>query len=227
MGDTLIELAPEAHQLEPHEQDEAFWAGAADDTRTLLSTSLLGLWTDTRDFRAGVYSDEGYASGGSTQGSSTTTGLEVFQQLGLLYSRGPVEMEVEPDSEHGWSCTNYVLVLNVHDDSLWVLWRKYIYYPETAIYTLAKDLWTSPYGVFPGRDDREDDPEAGTVICAKLAASWTALNPGENTVLSLTQVQGIPTESRPVPEPLLVTARRTAQGGIRRENDFRSRGRRC
>lgn len=178
------------------------------------------MWTSIQNFRAGQYSDEGYGSGDSTHPSSAQqehSRLEVFHQLGLLYARGHDKLPEDINSQEGWLNSNYVLVRNVHDDSLWVLWRKYVYYPDTNVYDLAKDIWPYPYAIFLGLDNE-------TVICAKLAESWTALDPGIDTRLRLQRVLQARSARSLIDEPVLVSALRTAEGGIRRENDFRSKG---
>ena len=116
----------------------------------------------------------------------------------------------------GWDPSNYVLIANVQDDSIWILWKKFILSHETAEYEQAKDVWPGPYAVFPGM------PVYESVICAKLANSWDDLNPNAN--LRLTKIARAPSARNKIKEPMLVSAMRTPQGGVRRHNDYRSMG---
>lgn len=219
VGDSIINFAPEPTHLEPHELDEY---PEVEDNRMAVSTSILGLYTDKKDYMKGIASSEGSDSS-SANSTPNTMDLGVFQQLGLLYSRGPDNMPSEPDDEGGWSCTNYVLVINVYDDSIWVLWRRYIYYPETNIYTLAKSIRNHPYAIFPGRKTG-DNEENRTIICAKIADNWTALEPGDDNILRFQQILGADSAQAADEDPLLVCVRRTAEGGLRGTNDFRDMG---
>ena len=216
MGSEVLQLAPESGQLEYHEEDED---SPSRDERPALDSVILGLWSQMQDFRNGNHSDEGYASGGPTQSTTTAIApLEAFLQLGLLYSRpeSSITKKTNLNSGSDWYSTNYVLVVNIHDDSIWVLWKKYILGQETAEYELAKDVWPGRYAMFPGM------PMDEAVIYARLADSWDDLNPSITTSLRLAMIVRAPSAQNEIEEPILVTARRTAQGGIRRDNDFRS-----
>lgn len=147
--------------------------------------------------------------------------LEAFCQLGLLYSRpvSSIGLGTDLDKEEGWDATNYVLVMNVHEYSIWLLWKKFILYIMTAEYELASDAWLGRYAVLPGMEDLDE-----TVIFVRLADNWNALNPDTTTDLRLTRIARAPSARHRFEEPTFVSARRTEQGGICREGDYRSKG---
>jgi len=211
VGQTLIKLAPEPYQLDTHSLDQES-EGIVDDNRASVSCSILGLWSDSSSLRRGQYSDEGYASDDTLE-KPVQRSLEGFQQLGLLYWQ-------RLGSQEDFQPSNYVLVTSVYDDSIWVIWRKFIMDQNTAEEDLAKEVWQGDYAVFPGMTAEEGERE--TVIYAKLADNWDSLRPSPDTALGLTRINHAPSSRNPNPEPTLVRAVRTVQGGIRRLNDFRS-----
>jgi len=112
--------------------------------------------------------------------------------------------------------SNYVLVQNVYDDSIWVLWRKYRFYIDSADVGLAKDmLGPSAYAMFPGTEDLEE-----TIIYAKIADHWDML--ASDTPLEFSRVCRAPSAGNRIEEPLVVWVVRTKEGGLRRLNDFRT-----
>ena len=102
---------------------------------------------------------------------------------------------------------------NVYDDSLWVLWRKYIKNTETNEKLLAKNHFPAPYAIFPGTPSEQGEREP--IIYARIADNWGSLR--ADTCLRFDKVLRAVGNQ----EPILVLARRTAEGGIRRTNDFR------
>ncbi|KAL6714228.1 hypothetical protein ACLMJK_007651 [Lecanora helva] len=186
------------------------------DTRASVSVSVLGLWQDYASYRRGDRSDEGYYSESSestlVHPQGFPKGLEVFQNLGLLFAK-------DMNKPGKFAETNYVLVASVYDDSLWVIWRKYI--KDDGQRLLAKDYWPGAYCAFPGIDP--EGFEVGTVMYAKIADNWDSLNPSATTTLRFRQITHAPSKRNQLAsEPNFVAAVRTPQGGIRRQNDFRS-----
>ena len=212
VGQTVIQLLPEPLQLHPYEQPED---GPNDirDLRPFVPTCVLGVWSDSVSFRRGQYSDDYGSDDLRAEPVRASGSLEVFQQLGLLYSK-------KFGSQDEFRATNYVLVTEVYDDSIWVVWRKYIMDQNTAERDLAKDVWQGDYAVFPGMATGEGERE--TIIYAKVAQNWNSLQPSPDTTLGFSKIRYAPSVRNPFPEPTLVLAKRTDQGGIRRENDFRS-----
>ncbi len=200
---TLLKLSAEPYVLEPHELevDELL---QINDERLAMPTAIVGIWSTKGSYRNSHYSDEGCPSSDATQRLPTpVAALEVFHQLGLLHSY----------ENSLWQKTNYALVRNVYDDSIWVIWRKYILRPDTADHDLAKDVWNKEYAVFPGM-------EGERAIFARIADNWDWLRP--DTDLRSSRIFRAPSHRNQVEEPLLVSASRTKEGGIRRQNDFRA-----
>ena len=186
----------------------------------MLDPSILGLWTDQDAFCEGIYPDEENQSGKPIHRTPPAQApLEVFHQIGLLYSRSSssVTPHTDLDDEDGWNTSNYVLIVNGYDNSIWVLWRKFVFYPESADYGLAKDIWLGEYAVFPGLEGTWE-----SVIFARLADNWQSLEPEGYASLRLTHIRRAPSARDQGEEHPISSARRIAQGAIRRENDFRS-----
>ena len=61
VGDSLIQLIPEPHQLKPHNLIEDL-APDIDIRRSAVSVSVLGLWHNDASYRAGQHSDEDFVS---------------------------------------------------------------------------------------------------------------------------------------------------------------------
>lgn len=217
VGSEVLQLCAEPSQLESHPQDELI---DVNDGRATLDSVILGLWDQLQDCLNGKHSNEGSATEDHPSQSTIAAQapLETFLQLGLLYSRPDSSITAKTDlnRESGWDSTNYVLVANTQDDSIWVLWKKFILSHETAEYELAKDVWPYGYAVFPGM------PVDETVIYARLADRWDDLNPSAD--LHLARIVRAPSARNGVEETMLVSAMRTPQGGIRRYNDFRAIG---
>lgn len=174
IGDTCIKFSALPEILEPHEQEmvEPHDQGDVDvgtqDPRPHVDGSVLGLWSDHKSLPAGRHSDEGYGSSGSIHRVPTQEApLEAFQQIGLLYSCKISSAGADPMTYEGWTESNYVLVINIQDDSIWVIWRKFVLDPNTGTYGLAKEIWRGPYAIFP---DMEEEGE--TIIYAKVADNW-------------------------------------------------------
>ena len=238
IGDVAFQLCPEPGQLSAipfaEKEDDI-------DDRTLVADSILGVYTSSSTRRQG-FSGEGeeQISGGSTiDTSSTSTSrrsdpthstrastvgspsrhsatatqprrVEVFQQLGLLYSRNKAHLGDHRKAE-GWDATQYVLVVNVEDDSVWVVCKQFIMDEHTAEYISAREKFPA-YASFPGIGE----DQGNRVVLARLADNWTSLNPDVHTKLNLRMCTYYASNK---PEPVLVYARRTAQGGIRRTRD--------
>ena len=188
----------------------------------MLGHSALGLWGDQEAFRRGIHSDEGSQSGEPTYRTPAAQApLEVFRQIGLLYSSSSSSMSphTDLDGEEGWRASNYVLVVNIYDRSIWVLWRNFVHYLDSCEHGLAKQICPGEYAVFPGMEGVGE-----SVISARLADSWESLDPGPHTTLRLKRVYPEHSAGYQMEEPALSSARWTAQGGIRRENDFRAMG---
>ena len=144
----------------------------------------------------------------------------MFQQLGAIF-------EKQADSPEEFRDSNYVLVTSVYDDSIWVLWRKYVTDGESRQPLLAKDWWAGSngymgrygYAEFPGMLTMEGERES--VIYAKIANSWDSLQ--ADIELRFENLYRVSSKGNGWdPEPVLVLANRTLEGGIRRQNDFRS-----
>ena len=200
---TLLQLAREPGQLDPYGRGDG--DDTIDDRRMMLGHSALGLWSDQKAFRRGIHSDKGSQSGEPTYRTPAVQApLEVFHQIGLLYSSSSSSMSLHTDldGEEGWRASIYVLVVNVYDRSIWVLWRKFVHYPDSCEHGLAKQTWLGEYAVFPGMEGVGE-----SVISARLADSWESLDPGPHTSLRLKRVY---------PEH--------SAGVVRRENDSRAMG---
>jgi len=119
----------------------------------------------------GTQSHEGCSSEEATQRESVPQApLEVFHQLGGVEFLSPSE-STESNKQQLWENSNHVLVQNVYDDSICVLWRKHRFYLDSADVGLAKDmLGPSAYAMFPETEDLEE-----TIIYAKIADYWDML----------------------------------------------------
>lgn len=99
---------------------------------------------------------------------------------------------------------NFVLVQNVYDDTLWVIWEKYVYSAATSDSVLSKGI-VEPYQY--GRFPRMEDLDA-KVLYAKLADTWDTL--GFDAHLSLERIYRVPDVGRGgVGEPVVTYAVRT------------------
>ena len=221
VGRNSVILIPEPAQLHQHDMSDEIY-GSVQDSRPSVSPSILGIWNDWSSFEVGQHPDVSKVS--KSDGSDHTTtepprpscssgSLEVFQQLGLLYWE-------DIGSKSGLKPSNYILVTNVYDDSIWVIWRKYIKDQNTAEEDLAKDVWQDEYAMFPGMPTEEGLKE--TIIYAMVAENWDSLEPPSDDALLFSHIFPAPPSGNPIEEPILVSACRTAQGGIRRLNDARS-----
>ena len=175
---TTIILHPEAFQLEIEEE---VGEQILDERNSI--TSLLGLYDDVTTLRQGRHSGEGFIGGTDDETARLEKEaiedqdgpLEVFQQLGLLYwkKKDASDVEIQP--------SNYVLVTNAYDDSIWIIWRKYFIEPVSCERLLAKEHWPSEFAVFPGMP--EEQGEVDTIACARVARNWTELDPSTDTRL--------------------------------------------
>ena len=143
--------------------------------------------------------------------------LECFHQLGgLEYCN--VDEAAESRIYDDWHKSNYVLVRNVDDDSIWVLWRKYRYAEGSADLVLAKDVFDADeYAVFPGMRGLEE-----TIIYAKIADHWNLLDASLD--LGFSRIFRASSSRNRVEEPVVVLVVRTKEGGLRRLNDYRIMG---
>ena len=194
VGETIIQLYAGDHHLSAHELPDDAW-GDVDENRAMASISVLGLWEDASQLRRGHQPDEGNASDGtSSSASATDTGsLEVFLQLGLLAYR-------EPGSKDDFESSNYVLVTSVYDDSIWVLWRKYILDENTLDMDLASDVWQGDYAVFPGTPTVDMVRE--TIIYARIADNWADLQPSAGKALRFSHIRHASSTCDSRPEPI-------------------------
>ena len=196
VGGTIIQLYAGDHHLDAHELPDDAW-GDVDENRAAVNISVLGLWEDASQLRRGHPSDEGHASDGTPSASTTDAGsLEVFQQLGLLAYR-------EPGSKDDFESSNYVLVTSVYDDSIWVLWRKYILDENTLDMDLTSDVvWQGNYAVFPGTPKVDGVRE--TIVYARLTDNWADLKPSAAKALKFSHIRHAPSTCDSRPEPILV-----------------------
>ena len=120
------------------------------DRRAMMPETIL--YDDTMSYVIGTQSDEGCSSEGATQRESVPQApLEVFHQLGRVEFLSPSE-STESNKQQLLEKSNYVLVQNVYDDSICVLWRKHRFYLDSADVGLAKDmLGPSAYATVLGR----------------------------------------------------------------------------
>lgn len=218
VGNTLIRLCAEPALLKPHElepEDPDLVDDRSADRRAVVAPTVLGLYGDTMAYHVGRRSDEGCSSKGTIQPEPVPQApLEVLHQLGGIEFLSPSE-STESNKQQQWQKSNYVLVQNVYDDSIWVLWRKYRFYIDDADVGLAKDIWTpSPYAMFPGLENLDE-----TIIYAKIADHWDMLD--YEAPLKFSRVCRAPSAQNRIEEPLVVSAVRTKEGGLRRSNDFR------
>lgn len=166
---TRIRLCPEPNILSFDEMEDD---DPSTDARMTLPEIILGIYADKASYRAGKLSEEGYSSEEMTRRTPASQApLECFHQLGgLEYCN--VDEAAESRICDDWHKSNYVLVRNVYDDSIWVLWRKYRYAEGSADLVLAKDVFDADeYAVFPGMRGLEE-----TIIYAKIADHWNLLD---------------------------------------------------
>lgn len=196
-GSHFLQFVPDGDILDP---DEEFLEESLTDDREELTPMVLGMWPTKEKFLAGR----------KIQGRRTNSvaPLEVFLQLGKLYAREEFPKGGIAASEM-WYETNFVLVMNLEDDSLWVIRKKFITYEWTWVKELASRTDWVEWDKFPGIPGRP-------VVFGRLASSFDALEPGNETMY-LSYVQEFPEDGQ---EPVLVSARRTEDGGIRRTNDY-------
>lgn len=123
--DTHIALLPAPARLDMHPAPEHH--AILPDYRThIADNSILGFWDTPTDFRRGEHSDEGLFEAQPEihtvprPSSASTVNLEVVQQLGIICWKKVRHGQVNEDK---FQSSNYVLVANVYDDSLWVIWK--------------------------------------------------------------------------------------------------------
>ena len=221
---THITMAPDPGQLDVHLVPTPEDLGKAPDYRAPVSDTILGLWETPNAHRVGHHSDEGYGSGDSGPRPvpwKDQNHLEVFQQLGLLCYKKDV---INQTNTRKPEASNYVLVKNIYDNSIWVIWNSRPMNSDSGLREPAIDVprLRHNYAIFPGTEG----DMAFRILYGKLADNWTQI-PGKGQAIPAFQHVRYRTLSRtpdqtPDPEPVLVSARRTPQGGIRREGDLRS-----
>ena len=197
-GSHILQFIPDGDILNP---DYEFLEEGCFDVREEVTTMVLGMYHTREEFIIGRYLDEGR--------TGPVAPLEVFLQLGKIYA-----CEVTPKRKTSefemWYETNYVLIMNLEDDSIWVIRKKYMMDEQTSRLELASQVEPDEWDKFPGFDDTP-------VVFGRLAASFDSLEAGVETELHLSYVQKPRDYCR---EPVLVLARRTPDGGIRRTNDY-------
>ena len=114
--------------------------------------------------------------------------LEVFHQLGGIETRRPHDRE--------WHESNYVLVRNVYDDTIWVIWRNFIFLEGSADLFLSKDV-LSKYALFPGMEASGE-----TIFYAKIADGWDMM--GEQANLRFSRIYRARSSRNQVEEPVVV-----------------------
>lgn len=201
MNNTALRLriGSQSLVLDPVEEDDD-----SGDVRLAMRTNILGCYSDKAAYRAGKKSDSGYSSGEPTRRQAASQApLELFHQLGLIEYRPSGSTSTEQGS---WLESNYVLIRNVYDDALWVLWRKYRIDEGSPDPHLSKEVFgRGRYAVFPGQERLDE-----SVIYGKLAEDWDAL--GANVDLRLKLVVRAPSARWPEEH----------EGGLRRINDYRT-----
>ncbi|KAL8727260.1 MAG: hypothetical protein Q9181_005773 [Wetmoreana brouardii] len=185
------------------------------DGREMMPESILGLYNDTASYHAGGHLDEGYFSDEQTSikpKAMSTAPLEIFHQLGSIEYLRPGDAQKSNDPE-AWLKSNYALLRNVEDGSIYVLWRKIIF--REGKHYLAKDIVSAQdYAVFPETEHWHE-----TIIYAKIAKRWDDLAP--NLPLQFSYRRHAPSPRGPAEEPRLVIAARANEGGLRRVCGFR------
>lgn len=177
------------------------------DNRLKVYETIFGVWKDAASRRAGNHSDEGYVSEGTIIIHQPAP-LEVFCEIGTLYFREEKPLkDVTNTSHRRWLPANYVLVINIDDDSIWIIWNKSIMDGE-GDYRAAKPDY-QPWSL-PGC------PES-LIYIAKLADGFEEL--GDQKHLSFRSVL-------PSSHFEIVPACYANGGGLRRLNDWRSKGKR-
>ncbi|KAL8686278.1 MAG: hypothetical protein Q9218_007217, partial [Villophora microphyllina] len=173
LKDTFLMLVPDTRVLLGELQtDEAPF-----DTRSDQPESILGLYEDTASSRIGVP----YYGSNSTRHlcprlkPGETAPLEIFLQLGeIQYTKPMIDNTKHFSSDDNeWQKSNYVLVQNLADMSLWVLWKKFMHDAGTGDFEPAQFAWGrsncwDAYAEFPGTKATE----IGVVIYAKIADHW-------------------------------------------------------
>lgn len=197
-GSHVLQFVPNGDVLNP---DDEFSAEGSLDIREAVTTMVLGMYHTREEFIIERYFDI------ETSRTGPVAPLDVFLQLGKIYA---CEATPNPKSQT-WYETNYVLIMNLEDDSIWVIRKKYILLEQTGKLELASRADCDQWDKFPGFDYKP-------VVFGRLAASFDCLEAGEETLLHLSNVESTRADGR---EPILVLARRTPDGGIRRTNDYR------
>lgn len=205
VNNTLLRLSAGPSLLEPHDLGHQL----VSDERPFVELTVLGLYEDLASYSHGSHVDEGYFSEDTSPVEpNPSLRLEIFHQLGLVEYREPNARGPE-----AWCKSNYALVQNTDDHSIWVLWRKYIFLEGAMDQSLAKDVMPSEeYAVFPGTSYWKQK-----IIYAKLAEHSL----GPDITLDMTHIYPDPSAEGPAEEPFVVAVRRTKEGGLRRSNDFR------
>lgn len=181
------------------------------ESRYPVSDIVLGVWFTSDERFAGKEDDECIFVM-----DDIVPQLEVFLQLGAI-----LIAETEHQGYQDWKPSRYELVVNLEDESLWVLRKPFISILDAVNKNFASEKttevkWNSldePGGI---KDER--------VVFGRLGF-WNSLfnkkSPTSPNLLSLTHVHS----KRPGhDDPVISIARRTEFGGIRRTNDFAFKG---
>ncbi|MCJ1462855.1 hypothetical protein MMC07_001458 [Pseudocyphellaria aurata] len=195
-------MYPEMQQLESNDKDH----------RDFVRDVVLGVWFTTEEMLDGKEDDESLFVM-----DDIIPQLEVFLQLGAIL----IAESVYQDFQY-WKPSRYQLVVNLEDESLWVLRKPYVCTSDAVNKEFASEQttevkWDSSFESERGKKYR--------LVHGRLG-SWNSLF-GRNNRSWPRQLHPTHVHSKEyeLDDPVLCTARRTEFGGIRRTNDFSFKGR--
>lgn len=177
------------------------------DKRAPVRDLVLGVWFTNDERLAGKFDDDSIFVM-----DDITPQLEVFLQLGAIFIAEKGQQDFQD-----WKPSRYQLVVNLEDDSLWVLRKPYVSVAEAVNKDFASEKttevkWDSWY--------ESGDVDNERVVFGRLG-SWNSLFNKQSRIspslLQLTHVHSKPPE---YDDAVITTTRRTEFGGIRRTNDF-------
>lgn len=190
-------MFPEMQRLESNDKDD----------RDFVRDLVLGVWFTTEEMLDAKEDDESIFVM-----DDLIPQLEVFLQLGAI-----LIAETEYEDFQNWKPSRYQLVVNLEDESLWVLRKPYVCTSDAVNKEFATEQttevkWDSWFESERGKKNRLVHGRLGT---------WNSLfnkrNRRRPRPLDPTHVHSKENE---LDDPVLCTARRTEFGGIRRTNDF-------
>lgn len=197
-----LHFVPGINVLSPH---MGRWLGNDEDKRDLVIDIVLGVWFTIDESLEGKEDDECIFVM-----DDITPQLEVFLQLGAIFIA-----DKEHQDYRDWKPSRYELVVNLEDDSLWVLRKPYVSVADAVDKEFASEKTTEVNW------HRSEDMEDARIVFARLGYCNALFNRTSPSVLDLTHIHS---RGSGYDNPVIATTRRTESGGIRRTNDFSFKG---